>query len=527
MKTTGAFKWIAATLALAAGSSLIPARAATLKVGDAAPKLQVGKWVQGEPVKEFERDKAYLVEFWATWCGPCRASIPHLNEIHAKFKDKGLVVIGQDCWERDESLVAPFVEKMGDKMTYRVALDDKEGSDKGKMAETWMDAAGRNGIPSAFLVDKTGVIAWIGHPMELKEQVIEQVLEGKFDLKKAAADQPQGQATAHAVTLKPGDPAPKLQVGKWVQGEPVTDFERDKAYLVEFWATWCGPCRESIPHLNQIHAKFKDKGLVVIGQNCFEQDLSLVAPFVQKMGDKMTYRVALDDKEGSDKGNMAETWMEAAGQNGIPTAFVVDKAGVIAWIGHPMELPEQVIEQVLEGTFDLKKAAADRERLNDIGRQFSQAMQAKQWDKAESSLAEIEKVLPEDQRRAVAGARFAILLGKGDSTGAAKLAAEMSDANQDNADFQNDLAWKLLTDDGLKDRDLQVAEKIATRASEAAHNKNPAILDTLARALFMQGKKDKAIEIQEKAVTLASEDVRAGFRKTLDSYKDDKLPNAE
>ncbi|MGA2660668.1 MAG: TlpA disulfide reductase family protein, partial [Verrucomicrobiota bacterium] len=138
MKNTGAVKWMTAALALAAGAIANPARAVTLKVGDPAPKLQVAKWVQGEPVKEFERDKAYIVEFWATWCGPCRVSIPHLNEIHAKFKDKGLVVIGQDCWERDESLVAPFIEKMGDKMTYRVALDDKSGSDKGKMAETWM-----------------------------------------------------------------------------------------------------------------------------------------------------------------------------------------------------------------------------------------------------------------------------------------------------------------------------------------------------------------------------------------------------
>src|SRR4051812_48189635 len=121
---------LASVLGLAIGS-----RAATLKVGDKAPPLQVSKWMQGDPVKDFEKDKAYLVEFWATWCGPCRQSIPHLNEIHNKYKDKGLVVIGQDCWENDESAVAPFIKEMGKKMTYRVALDDKKGSEKGKMAE--------------------------------------------------------------------------------------------------------------------------------------------------------------------------------------------------------------------------------------------------------------------------------------------------------------------------------------------------------------------------------------------------------
>src|SRR5262245_17230511 len=181
-------KWTAILVVLGLGTTLSWAAQTTLKVGDPAPKLQTGNWVQGEPVKEFQKDKAYIVEFWATWCGPCRASIPHLNEIYQKYKVKDLVVIGQDCWERDESLVAPFVKNMGDKMTYRVALDDKQGSDKGKMAETWMAAAGQNGIPTAFLVNKKGIIAWIGHPMEMKEKTIDDVLAGTFDVHKAAVD---------------------------------------------------------------------------------------------------------------------------------------------------------------------------------------------------------------------------------------------------------------------------------------------------------------------------------------------------
>jgi len=174
-------KCTVALLALALGLIAAPAQAATLKVGDPAPKLQVGKWVQGEAVKDFSRDKAYIVEFWATWCGPCRVSIPHLNQLHNKFKDKGLVVIGQDAWEKDTSAVAPFVKKMGTQMTYRVALDNDN-----KMAETWMEAAGQNGIPTAFVVDKRGIVVWIGHPMKLDEGILEQVLAGKFDAKRAS-----------------------------------------------------------------------------------------------------------------------------------------------------------------------------------------------------------------------------------------------------------------------------------------------------------------------------------------------------
>jgi thiol-disulfide isomerase/thioredoxin len=156
-----------------------PAIPVTLKVGDLAPKLNVGQWVQGEPVKAFEKDKVYVVEFWATWCAPCRAAIPHLNEIHLKYQNKGLVVIGQNISENDQSRVKPFVAKMGNKMTYRVALDDVSKSKRGAMNETWMLAAGQSGIPAAFLVGKDGKIIWIGHPMQLQESMIEAAFHGR------------------------------------------------------------------------------------------------------------------------------------------------------------------------------------------------------------------------------------------------------------------------------------------------------------------------------------------------------------
>ena len=225
-------------------------------------------------------------------------------------------------------------------------------------------------------------------------------------------------------TLNVGDNAPKLQVGKWVQGEPVKEFVKGKAYIVEFWATWCGPCRTSIPHLNELHAKFAKKGLIVIGQDVFERDESKVGPFIKQMGEKMTYRVALDDKTSEEKGAMAKTWMEAAGQNGIPSAFVVDKKGKIAWIGHPMELKEATLEQVLEGTFDLQKAAADREvmqknqaQLQKLSRSLGQAMQAEKWDAAESALQDLEKLLPEEQRDGLVMPRVQIYFGKKDYKG--------------------------------------------------------------------------------------------------------------
>lgn len=334
--------------------------------------------------------------------------------------------------------------------------------------------------------------------------------------------------------LKVGDPAPKLQTGKWVQGEPVKSFERGKAYIVEFWATWCGPCRVSIPHLNEIHEKYKSKGLVVIGQDCWERDETLVEPFIQKMGDKMTYRVALDDKSTMEKGAMAETWMAAAGQNGIPAAFLVNKEGIVAWIGHPMQLKETTIEAVLDGTFDVKKEAArfeqeqkDQAVLRSIGPDLSKALREKDWKAASAKLDEAEKGLSEDGRRALQMTRFSIAVGQGDDKAAFAMAKQISDANKDNAMLQNQLAWRILTDSAFKKRDLSLAETIAIRANAAAKGKDANILDTLARAHFMNGKKEKAIEIQEEAVKLAVGDSATSLRKTLESYKQGKVPDAE
>jgi thiol-disulfide isomerase/thioredoxin len=162
--------------------------AAPLKVGDLAPRLKPGQWLQGEPVTEFSKDKVYLVEFWATSCSPCVSSIPHLNEIANKYKDKGLVVIGQNVWENDESKLESFLKEMGSKMTYPVAMDDKRTNQNGVMATTWLAAAGHRGIPTAFLIGKDGRIAVIDRSMSIQESVIEEVLAGEFDMSKAKAD---------------------------------------------------------------------------------------------------------------------------------------------------------------------------------------------------------------------------------------------------------------------------------------------------------------------------------------------------
>lgn len=144
--------------------------------GSPAPALEVKKWYKGTPVKELAKDKTYVVEFWATWCGPCITSIPHVTKLAKANRD--VTFIGVSIWEEDEGTkIKDFVTKMGADMDYNVGYS----GNKTGMATSWMDAAAQNGIPAAFIV-KNGVIQWIGHPMAMDKPLAD-VKSGKFDVK--------------------------------------------------------------------------------------------------------------------------------------------------------------------------------------------------------------------------------------------------------------------------------------------------------------------------------------------------------
>jgi thiol-disulfide isomerase/thioredoxin len=296
------------------------------------------------------------------------------------------------------------------------------------------------------------------------------------------------------VTLKVGDPAPPLVAEKWLKGQPVTAFKSGHVYIVEFWATWCGPCRAAMPHLSELARKLKGKATVIgfdvqeliAGKNKSGDYITKVANFVKNLGDGMDYTVASDVREGT----TWNTWMKAAGLGGIPASFVIDQEGKIVWIGHPMSGLDEVVDLVIERKFD----DAARERLN--------AEKKKNYEKMKELRTKLEEAK------------------KGGNTADILTATEALQAVQP---FMVD-ALLVAKYQHLRTTDLKKAKQFALEAAKK-HADNPLVLQTFAKAIAetkepegQQPDHVLSVQIMEQAVARCAPDDPYAYSNLAEAY---------
>ncbi|HEX8137306.1 MAG TPA: TlpA disulfide reductase family protein [Pyrinomonadaceae bacterium] len=130
--------------------------------GEVAPEIQIAQWIDQEPLKISDlRGRVVLLDFWATWCGPCIIAFPHLKSWYEKYKDKGLVIVGMTRYygvaagrevkpPEELTFVQKFKKQYG--LPYGVAIAEGEEN---------MNKYGVTGIPTAVLIDRRGIVRYV------------------------------------------------------------------------------------------------------------------------------------------------------------------------------------------------------------------------------------------------------------------------------------------------------------------------------------------------------------------------------
>lgn len=255
-------------------------------IGKPMPELKLTDWRNGERTKEDLEGKIVILDFWATWCGPCIAALPKTNEMAEKYKDRGVEVIAicgsANGQERMDEKIAEL------KLTLPVARDSTQEIAKAYNVNFW---------PTYVAIGRDGRVAAVGIKSSQVENVLKAMLgestpallSGASPAAAGGSDpfaqfhegSPARRAALASLTMAP---APQIRGANWMNGQAVTNEDlKGKIVVLDFWATWCAPCIASIPKNNELAEKWKDKGVVFIGV-CHPQGAEKMAETAEKHG---------------------------------------------------------------------------------------------------------------------------------------------------------------------------------------------------------------------------------------------------
>lgn len=330
-------------------------------------------------------------------------------------------------------------------------------------------------------------------------------------------------------TLMVGDKAPALQVEEWIKGEGVEAFKPGQVYMVEFFGSWCGACFESLPAVSALREKYDGKVRVLAvsireggpkDEDYTDATRAKVREFVKVNGERMRFTVGYDG--GAKRSRTA--WTDAAEQSGVPTAFVVDGAGRIAYIGHPaVERCGQVLEALVAGTFDMGDAKEKYATKIREEREFKRARKLFEDGKVDDSLTAFDALVKKSPKwgRTISFEKYQNLVQAKRYDAALKEAAESLDTHHlDSLGGLSVLTNTLLTMPAeFAERANALALRAARRAIEGNTENYPGPHSDLAGVYWKMGQREEAIASQRKAVELAPAEWKKNFEPKLREYE--------
>lgn len=342
-----------------------------------------------------------------------------------------------------------------------------------------------------------------------------------------------------------GSPAPELKVEHWFARadgavEKVTRFQSGKIYVVEFWATWCGPCLQGMPHLAQLQREYGEKGVQIIGVS--SEDLKTVTRFLEREVPPVTqsatqdkhleaqtyaevtaaYSLACDPDESTEK-----SYMQAAFQSTIPKAFIVGKDSKIEWIGHPGEM-DDVLRQVVAGQWkreDFAKSFLAGQQADMARTRLNEALHRREYTKAIELIDQRLKNAQEPQEQLeLRLTKVQISLSQNKIDEAASRLQECFDFTGGRVDMVDVICWHVYEQSEQRKQDLTPLLKVANiEGKKAIQNTKgealPSLLDTVGHVAYKLGDRDKAIELITQAVELGTGENKEFSQQFLEQIK--------
>lgn len=299
---------------------------------------------------------------------------------------------------------------------------------------------------------------------------------------------------------------------EFIQGDKVETFSKDKVYVVEFWATWCPPCKRSIPHLTELQKDYGARGLQIIGVS--DEPVDLVKKFVKEKGSAMDYTVATQKKDDT---FIAEKWMQATGQKGIPCAFVIARTGKLVHIGNPLDPNfDSVIKMTLANRYD-------PELLNRVEPSIAAARKAAKLRNYKEASGLYEKAITEGPSTLIQyGFENWRMLNEqaNDTAGAKAYIKSLIDRVSTDKYALMECANYLATDTGGQKRDLDAAQYAVDKLKSVSGAKDdPEALSAMAAVSAARGDFAAAAEIQYDAWMTAAPASKPAFKRALDVYE--------
>ena len=302
----------------------------------------------------------------------------------------------------------------------------------------------------------------------------------------------------------------------WLQGDTVKKWEKDKVYIFEFWATWCGPCLAAMPHMEHLHQVLKENpNLQIIGVNVMDRKSpENLKEFLKNRPTPLTYTMAVD----VDGKRTKAKWLDPLEVNGIPHVFAI-KNGKLIWRGHPLKLSEEMLTAMLKPDFSVAslpvETADARDKENKIFLQTRQMVNQLVQKNGRQGAAPLLKQIQEsnqfsqDRLIYLKTIPFNVLLQQGKYDEAQLVLNDLTEEYSDNYRVQINVAGSLLQADTMPSDKLDAAlvERCLRRCIEISKkgNKEASLpWRMMAELREKQGKRKEALEYMEKAITLSS-----------------------